>query len=77
MRYSLVLAALTGAASVLAAASVSEKFGKVKTHIKQTYNLTAGSLKTLVATTFRLRAQQVIQSAEDDVKIDGQHIRLG
>ena len=61
----------------LFAKSVFQRFSDVTMWVKKTFDIRADRIQTRVESTFDLKAKRIVQRAEEDVKIDGQKIRLG
>jgi hypothetical protein len=67
---------LSGKLEVLAE-SVFERYEHATRWVKEAFQLRVGRLRTRVETTYDLKANRILQRAEDDVKIDGRKIDLG
>lgn len=61
----------------LAARAVAEEFGNAWRWVRERFDLKAGDMRTDVEQTYRLRAQDILERADDRVAIDGQRINLG
>jgi hypothetical protein len=61
----------------LVARTAKEQFGSASRSVKEGYRLCAATLRTVVTSTYRLRADRIVERAEGEVKIDGHEIRLG
>lgn len=61
----------------LLAGSMYEKFDTARRWVKGAFQLRAGRVRTTVDGTYRVKAQRIVERAEDDVKIDGRKIHLG
>jgi len=61
----------------LTAESVLQNFNTFSSWVKNAYDLRAGSVHTVVDSMYRLKARRIRERAQEDVKIDGQVIKLG
>jgi hypothetical protein len=61
----------------IAAKSIRERFQTATRWVKEEFQLRAGRWRTRVESTYDLRAERILERAEDDVKIDGRKIDLG
>ncbi len=61
----------------LVARSIVEKYENAKRWVKHALNLRAGSARTVVDSTYKVRAERIVESAKGEVKIDGDKIHLG
>jgi len=60
-----------------AARSLVEKYENAKRWVKHALTLRAGSARTVVDSTYKVRAQRIVEQAKGEVKIDGDKIHLG
>jgi hypothetical protein len=61
----------------LMAKSIFERFDDATRWVKKACQLRVGRLRTRVESTYDLKAERILERAEDDVKIDGRKIDLG
>jgi hypothetical protein len=61
----------------IVARSVMESFNDATRWIKESFQLRAGRMRTIVQEDYRIKADRIIERAEGDVKIDGKKIHLG
>lgn len=61
----------------LVARTISEKFDSARRWVKEAFQLRAGRVRTIVDSTYRVKAKRIVERAEGDVKIDGKKIHLG
>ena len=61
----------------LFAKSVFQRCSDATTWVKNNFQLRAERLHTRIGSTFDLKAKRIVQRAEEDVRIDGDKIRLG
>jgi hypothetical protein len=66
----------TDAMSVIAK-SIQETFEYAARTIKDAFDLRAGWIRTTVDRDFRVRADRIVQRAQNEVKLDGRKIHLG
>jgi hypothetical protein len=59
------------------ARSIVEKYENAKCWVRQAFHLRAGSARTVVESTYKLRAERIVEKAKGEVKIDGDKIHLG
>jgi hypothetical protein len=59
------------------AKSVFERFEDATRWVKDAFQLRVGRLRTRVESTYDLKANRILERAEEDVKIDGRKIDLG
>jgi hypothetical protein len=61
----------------LSAQSIFERFTDATRWVKQAFQIRAGRVNAVVRSDYRVKAERIIERAEDDVKIDGRKIHLG
>jgi hypothetical protein len=59
------------------ARTIFEKFTSASRWVKELFHLRAGHARTIVSSTYRVKAKRIVERAEDDVHIDGRKIHLG
>lgn len=59
------------------AKTIVEKFDSARRWVKNTFKLRAGRVSTQVESTYRIKAEKIVERAKGDVKIDGNKIHLG
>jgi len=59
------------------ASSILEKYENAKRWVRQAFHLRAGSARTVVETTYKTRAERIVEKAKGEFKIDGDKIHLG
>jgi len=59
------------------ARSIVEKYENAKRWVKHALSVRAGSARTVVDSTYKVRAERIVESAKGEVKIDGDKIHLG
>jgi hypothetical protein len=59
------------------AKTIIEKFVSAHRWIRETFQLRAGRIRTLVESSYRIRAEKIIERAKKTVHIDGEKIHLG
>ncbi len=57
--------------------SIVEKYENAKCWVRQAFHLRAGSARTVVEGTYKMRAERIVEKAKGEVKIDGDKIHLG
>ncbi len=61
----------------LVACSLVEKYENAKRWVKHALSVRAGSARTVVDSTYKIRAGRIVEKAKGEVKIDGDKIHLG
>jgi hypothetical protein len=59
------------------ASSILEKYENAKRWVRQAFHLRAGSARTVVESTYKLRAERIVEKAKGEFKVDGEKIHLG
>jgi len=59
------------------AKTLNEKFENALRWVKNTFHLKTGRLRAVSETTVQIKGKHVIHKAKGEMKIDGEHIRLG
>jgi hypothetical protein len=59
------------------ARSIVEKYENAKRWVRQAFHLRAGSARTVVESTYKLRAERIVEKAKGEFKVDGDKIHLG
>ncbi len=57
--------------------SIMEKYENAKCWVRQAFHLRAGSARTVVESTYKMRAERIVEKAKGEFKIDGEKIHLG
>ena len=59
------------------ARSILEKYDNAKCWVRQAFHLRAGSARTVVESTYKVKAKRIVEKAKGEFKIDGEMIHLG
>ncbi len=59
------------------ARSILEKYENAKKWVRQAFHLRAGSARTVVESTYKVKAKRIVEKAKGEFKVDGEMIHLG